>query len=164
MMNKYNVSYNRLAELLLPTYLRGARLLGVVCAMVAPIGRLHGELMVFRQDTAYRVGHNGQVCYLRAMLNDKFDPVDRGITITEDGDDVGMGMVLHERAVAVHQLLPWRIDGSLEMFRRGFNGTSRVGFWVNIPERLRGIVDEGAVRAIVNAFKLASIRYDITYI
>lgn len=162
-MSRFDVSYPKLAQLLLPMCLRGKSMTALTKVLVSPIGLLHGELMKFRMNTRHRLVHNGQTCYLRGMLNDTFDPVERGIIITEDGSDEGMGIMLHERETGLFLNLTMRERGCAEAFRRGFNGANRVGFWINIPVRLKELINEGAVRAVVNQFKLASIRYGITY-
>ena len=83
-MSKYEVNIKRLALLLLPTFWRRPILATLAYAMVSPLGYLHTRFVLFRRDTVYRLTHNGQVCYLRAVLNDTFDPIERRITVTEE--------------------------------------------------------------------------------
>ena len=159
-MSKYDVNYNKLVQLLLPICLRGKRITGVLRAMVAPIGVLHGSLMSFRSEKRYQMRHNGQVCYLRAVLNDRFDPVNRSITIAEE-ENAEVGVMLYGRELERSVHVPVREDNRrLPIFRRGFGGSTGFGFWVNIPARLAN-VSEDEVRAVVNEYKLASIRYGI---
>lgn len=74
-MSKYEVNIKRFALLLLPTFWRKPLLATLAYAMVSPLGYLHTRFVLFRRDTVYRLTHNGQVCYLRAVLNDQFDPI-----------------------------------------------------------------------------------------
>ena len=88
-MSKYEVNIKRFALLLLPTFWRKPLLATLAYAMVSPLGYLHTRFVLFRRDTVYRLTHNGQVCYLRAVLNDQFDPIERRITITEEAASAG---------------------------------------------------------------------------
>ena len=159
-MSKYDVNYNKLVQLLLPMCLRGKRITGLLRAMVAPIGVLYGSFMSFKTEKSYQMRHNGQVCYLRALLNDRFDPVNRAITITEE-ENAETGVMLYSRELERSVRVPVRKDNiRLPIFRRGFGGSTGCGFWVNVPARLIN-VSEDEVLAVVNDFKLASIRYGI---
>ena len=95
-MSKYEVNIKRFALLLLPTFWRKPLLATLAYAMVSPLGYLHTRFVLFRRDTVYRLTHNGQVCYLRAVLNDQFDPIERRITITEEAASAGV-LMLHKR-------------------------------------------------------------------
>ena len=48
--------------------------------------------------------------------------------------------------------------------RRGVGGVSGYDFWVNIPLALRDKLDITQLRAVVDAYKLASKRFSINYI
>lgn len=69
---KFSIDYNRLVALLLPTFLRRPVLFGLLRAAVNPLNDLYGRFCTAREEHNYRLSHNGQVCYLRACLNDHF--------------------------------------------------------------------------------------------
>ena len=69
-MSKYDVKFKRLALLLLPTFLRRPLIAAVAYASVIPVQYLYVRFIRWKQDTDYRLNNNGQVCYLRAVLND----------------------------------------------------------------------------------------------
>lgn len=77
----YKVDFNRLAVLLLPTFLRKPILMGYLQALLAPIDSLYYSWSIFRNDNLYKVQHTGQICYLRKVLNDKLDVSQRRIYI-----------------------------------------------------------------------------------
>ena len=163
-MSKYEVNIKRFALLLLPTFWRKPLLATLAYAMVSPLGYLHTRFVLFRRDTVYRLTHNGQVCYLRALLNDKFDPIDRRITITETVENVGF-ITLRKREEDAEVLVPRRGSGRILILnRRGYGGVSGYDFWVNIPLALYDKLDITQVRAVVDAYKLASKRFSINYI
>lgn len=95
-MDKYDVNFKRLALLLLPTFWRRPLFAAMAYAAVSPLQYLHTRFILWKRESDYRLEHNGQVCYLRALLNDKFDPIDRRITITETVENVGF-ITLHKR-------------------------------------------------------------------
>ena len=95
-MDKYDVNFKRLALLLLPTFWRRPLFAAMAYAAVSPLQYLHTRFILWKRGGDYRLEHNGQVCYLRALLNDKFDPIDRRITITESVENVGF-ITLHKR-------------------------------------------------------------------
>ena len=163
-MSKYDVNFKRLALLMLPTFWRKPLLATIAYAAVSPLNYLHTKFVLFQRSTDYRLTHNGQVCYLRAVLNDQFDPIERRITITEDAGNVGPLMLWH-RSEERAQLLPMRETWQAFIVnRRGFEGINSFDFWVNIPVVLLEAVDITRLKAIVNTYKLASKRFSINYI
>ena len=157
-MDKYDVNFKRLALLLLPTFRRRPLLAAMAYAAVSPLQYLHTRFILWKRES------NGQVCYLRALLNDKFDPIDRRITITETVENVGF-ITLHKREEDDEVLVPRRgSERFLILNRRGFGGVSGYDFWVNIPLALRDKLDITQLRAVVDAYKLASKRFSINYI
>lgn len=162
-MNKYDVNFKRLALLLLPTFWRKPLLATILYAVVSPLSYLHTRFILFRQDSNYRLTHNGQVCYLRAVLNDTFDPIARRVTITETNDNIG-NITLYHRSEDKSKILPQRNSGKVMIInRRGFGGINGFDFWINLPFALYGTIDITRAKAIVNTYKLASKRFSINY-
>lgn len=163
-MSKYEVNIKRFALLLLPTFWRKPILAAFAYAMVWPLVGLHTRFILFRRDTVYRLTHNGQVCHLRAVLNDQFDPIERRITISDEAASSGV-LMLHMREQEQAFMLPTReSDKAFIVNRRGFDGVNGFDFWVNIPISLYDAVDVFRLRAIVGTYKLASKRFSINYI
>lgn len=161
-MSKYDINFKRLALLLLPTFLRRPLMASLTYAIVTPLSYIHTNFLQFRKDAAYRLNHNGQVCYLRAVLNDTFDPEQRRITVTDTAQNVGV-MFVFCRAEDRPILVPRRnTEAVMLVNRRGFGGASGYDFVVNIPFALRG-VEETRLTAVVNTYKLASKRFAISY-
>lgn len=161
-MRKYNINFKRLALLLLPTFLRRPMMASLTYAVITPLGYIHTNFLQFCNDAAYRLNHNGQVCYLRAALNDTFDPELRRITVTDTAQNIGV-MLVFQRDEDRPILVPLRDSGAVLLVnRRGFGGASGYDFVVNIPLALRGL-DEARLTAVVNTYKLASKRFAISY-
>lgn len=68
----YNVDYKRLVMHLLPTFLRQPCIFGLLRAALVPLEQLHSMFLAKRKAQIYKLTHNGQVCYLTAVLNDNF--------------------------------------------------------------------------------------------
>lgn len=79
----YKVDWDKLILLLLPTFLRKSVLYSFVRALVSPIDSLHYNWEQMRAANLLKLSYNGQRCYLRKALNDRFDPDLRRIFIDE---------------------------------------------------------------------------------
>lgn len=162
-MGKYDVNFRRLALLLLPTFWRRPLFGAFAFALVTPVSHLHVRFMQYRQRTGYRLRHNGQVCYLRAVLNDEFDPELRRITLS-DSDKSDFGTAVYRRVARRPLKLPLRADSAgVKIYRRGFTGAGAVDFIVGIPAALRGNIDESRLSGVVDTYRLASMRYAVLY-
>lgn len=160
MANRYSVNVGKLAVQLLPMCLRGGRKKAFVQAFVAPLRYLAEAFTDYRNATDYRLTHNSQVCYLRATLNDKFDPLLRGIQI-KDADRNLEGVIIHaRRSISPVVLNP---TTSMILYRRNFGGSRSVAVKVVVPYRLRDRIDTYNLAATINKYKLASMRYEIEY-
>lgn len=162
-MSLYDINYTKLASLLMPMRLRGGALNALARLTLVPLGIMRGELVALRSDMDYRMNHNSQVCRLRGLLNDKFDPQQREIRIL-DNEEPTETATLYQRQ-CTRFLRPGRrgTDRTLCVFRRGYGGGGNVGFWVRLPGRLLGKVDTGRIDALLQMYKLAGIRYGLTY-
>lgn len=69
----FNVNFGRLYMQLLPTFLRQPVIYGILrAAQQRGLGATYNVFMKAREAHNYKLAHNGQVCYLRAALNDNF--------------------------------------------------------------------------------------------
>jgi len=67
------LKYNVLLIQLLPTFLRKRVMIDFLTVMVSPINKLYNQWYQLRLYNLYKIAHTGQVCYLRKVLNDRFD-------------------------------------------------------------------------------------------
>ena len=164
MSSVYDVKIKRLALLLLPTALRKPLVAAFMQSAVQGCNVLHGEFMRWRDKQNYRLWHNGQVCHLRAVLNDTFDQAERRITVDDEDSDGVRGACLFTRDMDRHILLPVRSGGKAFIInRRGYGGVSGFDFWVSVPYALMGKIDRARLAAVVSTYKLASKRWTINY-
>lgn len=90
----YKVNFDKWILSLLPSFLRQSLIFAILRAMCAPIKTdktgLYSRFLVARDEHLYRLAHNGQVCYLRAALNDAFGlKPSSGFTVEDYTEDHG---------------------------------------------------------------------------
>lgn len=83
--NFYILDWNRLVGILLPTSLRGAKMISWLNALFSPVKTLHSQFLIFKSETIYKIEHTPQVYSIEKVLNDEFDPDLKRIFI-EDGE------------------------------------------------------------------------------
>ena len=79
----YKIDYKQLSASLLPTFLRQTLHVRWLWALLRPLEVLHETWLKMRAENLYKLQHSGQVCYLRKVLNDRFDPELRRIYIND---------------------------------------------------------------------------------
>ena len=161
-MIHYDINYNRLGLALVPLKLRQPILMGLIYAMLSGVCRAASIFGSYREETNYRITHTGQVCYLKAVLNDRFDNTLHRITI----EDVNArsGTIIYKRELSRFLMVPERTTGKAVILnKRAFSGSTSVDFSVIVPSELRGSFAEAQMQALIDTYKLASKRYTITY-
>lgn len=154
----YDVDIKRLFRLLLPMKWRQVGIMAMVETLTSPIAGMPNELRKYKTNCECRMTYNGQVCKLRGLLNDEFDPIQRRITITDaKGDNISKRyLFIYARGMGQQVELPNKVrerhSPSLDMW----------DFEVNIPVGLKP--QETRIKALINEYKLASKRYNINYI
>lgn len=156
-MGKYDVEYKKLAVLLLPMCLRKGTLTALLNVLTIPLQGLSERFAEYRRQKDIRLNHNGQVCFLRGVLNDQFDKEQRRIRV-EDNESTSGGVIIEERGKTPKSFI-WHMPKRI--YRRGWEVTGGIGFVVEVPEELRPREQE--LRSIVNEYKLASMRYLVKY-
>jgi len=150
----FDIDINRIALLLIPGVIRQPKLQAFLLALLAPIRNLYGKFVPFRLNDLYRLGHNGQVCYLEAALNDAFDPDQRRIYIS-DGDSYNQQYIYTEAEQQNRYL------GTLFLRAEGDYQEGSRDFVVVVPMDFRDDLYGFQIMAVLNFYKLASKRYEI---
>lgn len=84
----YKVDFDKLILLLLPTFLRKPKLFAFLKALISPIASLHYRWSLMRGENLKILQYNSQRCYMRGVLNDRYDPDLRRITIDNTGNKI----------------------------------------------------------------------------
>lgn len=146
------IHINQLTELLTPTFLRKQKFLAWLRALHFPLIKIVDDFNFNRNQNLYNLAHNGQVCYLRKALNDRFDVGQRRIKIT-DGNRY-QRQYIYTRGEQKPKFL-----GKIYLYDRADYGDTGVDFIVLIPNNL--VFNEYEMKALVDFYKLASKRYKI---
>jgi hypothetical protein len=145
---------------LLPVFLRRKTIAALLLCLIAPIIALYNLFMSTRENNLYRLRMNGQVCYLRKVLNDSFPQVGNLIWL-EDGKIFGFWRFAYERDYTDKYLL---IDENTLFYDKGAIEESQAsGFTVIVPKSLLNINNDAKIRSIINAYKLLSKSYIVQY-
>lgn len=152
----YKIDWDRLILLLLPTFLRKPVLFGFVKSLLAPVSKLHYKWsLTVRDENLEKLSYNGQRCYLRKVLNDKWDGDDdlRRIYIGDTQNTVQTYLYTSAENLQVYL-------GTM-FLENEFNyaGTS-VDFLVYVPQSILDL-KENEIIAAVNFYKLAGKQYNI---
>jgi hypothetical protein len=149
----YKVDYKKLAILMLPSFLRKPILVAYLQSLLVPIDSLYYQWSVFRNDNIYKMQHNGQICYLRKALNDKFDPSLRRIWI-------GNGNRYERQYLYTTPEDRPKYLGKMYLHQNLDYADTGLDFIVYVPQT---IIDESpfALKALIDFYKAGGKRYKI---
>lgn len=153
-MRIFELNLRRLVILLLPTFLRKARLVAWLQILITPLEQLQYSFNQKRNSDLVTLTHNGQKCYLRKILNDTFDQGLRRIRIED---------MTHFNAVYIYteaENQPVYLEEKY-LYTSGEMKVNGVNFSVHIPNGLQA--REVEIKALIEAYKIASKRYIIIY-
>lgn len=148
----YNLDINKLTTLLTPTFLRKEKFLAWIRVLHFPLIEIVDKFNFNRNENLYNLAHNGQVCYLRGALNDRFDPSQRRIRIT-DGNRYKREYIYTDGEQKPRYL------GTIYLRDDADYGDTGVDFIVEVP---RGLTyNQFEMKYFIDFYKLASKRYKI---
>lgn len=148
----FNLDIPKLTSLLTPTFLRKEKLSAWLRALHYPLIKIADDFNVNRNTNLYNLAHNGQVCYLRAALNDKFDISLRRIKIAE-GNRYKRDYIYTDGEKKPKYL------GVMYLRDDADYGDTGVDFIVLVPAELQ--YNDYEMRYIIDFYKLASKRYKV---
>lgn len=149
----YKIDFNKLILLLLPTFLRKPKLFAYLKALISPLVSLYDIWNLNRVENIKILQYNSQKCYLRGVLNDKFDPDQRRINISNTGNKSQDYIYTEAENLPVYLGTMW--------LETEFNyAGSTVDFLVNVPQELINIkINE--IAATIEFYVLAGKSYQI---
>lgn len=158
-MKLYQINYKKLVLLLLPTFLRQPRWFAFLNALTFGVSELHGQFLKSRDSHLFRIRRNGQVCYLRGMLNDELDPVARRIQVA-DAEPEG------DWLFAMDEEEPYQLFVRTEnvmIYSEGLIIGNTAFFNVSVPWKEEQTDINNRLRNFLNEYKLLSKKYIIQY-
>ena len=121
-------------------------------ALHFPLIKVVDDFNFNRNQNLYNLAHNGQVCYLRKVLNDRFDIAQRRIKII-DGNQYKREYIYTDGEQKPKFL------GTIYLRDDADYSDTGVDFVVLIPAGLN--YNDYEMRALIDFYKLASKRYKI---
>lgn len=156
-MGLFDIDYDKGVWLNLPVGLRGGVVYSYLKALVSPLKWVYNLFNGYKTGVLYNLAHNGQVCYLEAVLNDTFDNDLRRITITDGPykDAIPTFLRVEDKPVAVHTRAE---NNPVALFTRAEGALAGVQFYVNIPTAatLQPGYSALRVKSVVNQYRLVS--------
>ncbi|OPB87800.1 hypothetical protein [Elizabethkingia occulta] len=147
----YKVDFRKLGVLLLPTFLRSPSLMAITNVITYGLEEVNDDFIANRKSNIEAITYNSQVCYLRKILNDKFD-FDRRILIEDSSDKEEI--YIYTDAENKPQYL-----GELILYPESEFSDKKVDFVVKVPKTLESYLEN--IKDIVDFYRLASKRYKI---
>jgi hypothetical protein len=158
----FEINYKRLALLLLPTFLRQDVLAAFLRAMITPNETLYNLFINNRKSNIYQLRMNGQVCYLRKVLNDAFPSANNAIQI-DNSKSVGGWQYAWDRDYDPYLRYLLITDEGTVFRDKSAILQSVNGFIVSVPRALYNVNNDAKLRSLLNAYKLLGKSYTIIY-
>lgn len=150
----FNIDYDKFCMQLTPEFLRRPVLTAFIKTMVYPINKVKQDFVAYRTERRYDLDHNGQVFSMENVLNDRFDPTERRIYIT-DGLTKDR-IYVYTRLENKPMFLPKFVH------TRGDYADTGVDFIVWVPNAINIALEEMyELRAKVNKFKTDPKRFKV---
>ena len=164
-MNIFNINFGRYVTNLVPLPKREPTTLTWIKAIINPVVDSYNAFRQFRDMTRYRLNHNGQVCYLQAVLNDEFDINLRRIRIGNAGYQEPIWFSEPQENDEV-----WFDDDEPIWFSDTSDFINNVDFYVLVPLALQPATPSGVLAfetrmtGIINYYKLYSKNFEIKWV
>lgn len=155
----FNIDFRHIAYNLIPYFLRSDESLSWLYALAEPVSELNIVFNSFRDNTIYKLQFTSQTIYLEHYLNDKFDPIGRGIYIENlnELDWIFLYNIIEEKP-------PLYLFNDAEAappvyFKNFTELLNDINFIINIPVAV--VYVENIVRARVDFYNQAGKNYTI---
>lgn len=155
-MFQLNLNIKKLAVWLIPVWLRSTLVILIINASVQPLKQLYNNYVALVKSTLYRLQHNGQICYLQAVLNDKLDSEQRRIFISNFTSIAALYLW------AETDLRDVNFENTIYIYTFSMYGDGGVDFIINKPSSVANSTNELALlKSLADEYKLASKKYII---
>ena len=165
-MAQMKIDYNKLAVLLLPTFLRQPILMSLARILMVPLQRLHDEHHAARDERMYQLRHTSQICHIKDALNREFAVGNHALTPDyaagfeiEDINAIGDWVMTYDEVPAfadAHTMA--EDDDYLLVYDEAIITQATQSCIVYVPKALDFNSSLPKVRAIVEQYRLASRR------
>lgn len=156
----YNIDFIKLILWLVPVELQQPILTAYVRCLIIPVMSLYAIFMERRAQDYYNLNHNSQVCYMRKALNDRFDPDERRIVITNGFRFARTYFFTRVELRPVY--VKTRTEAEpLYIRERSEYADTGVDFLVRVPAELLELSYE--IKALIDYYRLGSKRFKVIF-
>lgn len=82
-MTPFDIDFSKLIKWMTPNRWKRKEWFAWIESLLTPVTYIYNKFKGNRKDNLYYLNHSPQVVYLQAVLNDRFDPINRQIVIDE---------------------------------------------------------------------------------
>lgn len=153
----FDLDFRKFVQMLLPVRMRKYLLIQFIVSSILPIRQLHYRFMNNREDNLYRLTHNGQVCYLRSVLNDAFPYRSADFDIGDNYVTSEWIYAKSEAAFPYDQLILREDPDGVVLWDERYVLIETTPFMVKCPKEIYDDKDSmNRVRHLVNEYKILS--------
>lgn len=154
-MKLFPINLHKLGVVLLPVMMRSASMVEFYRILLKGFEAKQDGFFSRRTKTLYNLNHNGQVCKLRAVLNDAFPTRDKSFLIENVLGVSGEWLYAKDEENRYEQLFVSDDPDYILVYDEELM-TKFADFVVKIPTGLQSIDNMNTIRALVNTYKLTS--------
>lgn len=157
-MNKiFDINFQQLFVNLLPTFLRKKRLVVFLGIVATQLQAVHHRFVSYRAD--FTSGTVTQLCVLRKLLNDWFDPYERGIrlrNVKPNYDALLLWQVAENKPIRLSDAEPFLLKNEPSLL------LSQIDFEVLLPKGYTMTTQQlSLMRMLIDENKLPSKKYTV---
>lgn len=160
-MRLFQINLRRLFLIWLPPGFRNTWVRYMLECVAAPLTTLYNTFWNNRQNNLTHIKRNGQVCYLRRMLNEEFPEAD-GLIRIQDSPVTGAWLYTWDENYDPFQYYLLAGDDTIA-WDRGAIIEGASGFTVIAPRSIYNVNNDAKMRSLLNTYKLISKSYTIIY-
>jgi hypothetical protein len=157
-MRKYRIYLPNFIRMLFPGRWQKARLMAWLNAIIAPIKRMNADFDTARDEVLYKLAHGPQVVHIEAVLNDRWDNIDRRIKV-EDGAGFEPLPIYRDAETKTPPYIYKEAEGKPNPYiyqEMEIDGVS-IDFVIKIPVAI--VFDMDELKALVDTYRLAGKVY-----
>lgn len=156
--NIYDIDHQKLDTWLTPPPMRRSIFLTWITRMVGPFVVIYQALLLYRTAKIYELLITPQVCYLKRLLNDRYDFAQRRIYIT-DGSDKPPTYIYQNAELKPLNIYNESEDHSHYIYTNGESGDHKDDFIIWVPIDIS--FENAEMTSLVKRFKLAGTKFKI---
>jgi len=154
----YNIIYSKLKIWLTPIFLRNPILVAWLGIIISPVVYVYQDLLLFRTQKLYELAITPQVVYLQKLLNDRYDYVERRITIVDaiDQEPIYFFKRTELKPVTIYNMGE---NEPVYVYTRGEVSSMKNDFIVKVP--IDVVFNFNEMTSLVQTYKLPSKQFKI---